>query len=257
MSRLIYLVYGLICYALFLVAFTYAVGFIGGYDNVVPKAIDTGTEGPAPAAILVNVLLLSLFAIQHSVMARREFKSWWKKFVPEPIERSTFVLLSSLLLLLLYWQWRPMTDIVWQVDHHAGYWALTVLFFTGLLIVLYTTFLVDHFDLFGVRQVLLHWLGQPYTHRPFRAPTLYKLCRHPMMVGFIIGFWATPTMTTGHLLFALVTTAYINIAIRLEEREVVMILGDPYERYREQTPMLIPLPFRRKAAPQDRSGGTS
>jgi len=240
MSRLAMFVYGLVCYILFLLTFLYAIGFIG--NIIVPKKIDEGTVGPLVESIIVNVLLLSLFAIQHSIMARPWFKDKWTRVVPKPIERSTYVLLTNVVLTLLYWQWRPMPTIVWEVENEIGRSILAGVFFGGWAIVLYSTFLIDHFDLFGLRQVFLHLRGQEHVHKTFRTPSLYRFVRHPLMLGFIIAFWATPVMSQGHLLFAVVTTAYILIAIQLEERDLVELLGDDYRQYQKQVPMILPFP---------------
>jgi len=232
------LIYGTLCYGVFLVAFLYAIGFVG--NLVVPKAIDSGTERPLPEALTVNVLLLGAFAIQHSVMARPGFKRWWTKIIPKPIERSTFVLLASLMLLLLYWQWRPMLTPIWMVDHPLGKTLLQVLFFTGWLIVFLGTFMINHFDLFGMRQVYLNVRNREYTDLGFRIPGFYKFVRHPIMLGFLIAFWATPMMTAGHLLFTIATTGYILIALQLEERDLIHYFGEQYQEYRRKTSMLIP-----------------
>jgi len=241
--KMLSFVYGVICYVVFLASFLYAVGFVG--NLVVPKTIDSGTLGPMGEALLVNSILLALFAIQHSVMARPAFKAWWTRFVPRPLERSTYVLLASLLLALLCWQWRPMTDMVWSVDHPGGRMALQMLFWLGWLVVLASTFMINHFDLFGLRQVTLHLRGVPYTHPQFTTAALYRFIRHPIMLGFLIAFWATPDMSVGHLLFALATTAYIFIGIFFEERDSARFIGPPFENYRKQVPMIIPLPGRK------------
>ncbi len=232
--------YGVFCYAVFFVSFLYAIGFIG--NLVVPKSIDSGAEGPLGPAIAINALLLGIFAVQHSVMARPGFKQWWTRLVPEPIERSTYTLASALALLLLFWQWRPIPALVWQVEQPLAETLLTAFCFTGFGIVLYATFLIDHFDLFGLRQVFLHLRGEPYQHRPFGTPSLYKRLRHPLYLGWFIAFWATPQMSYGHLLFSLLTSAYIFIAIPLEERDLIRLLGDDYRRYRERIPMFVRLP---------------
>jgi len=242
MKRLLTVGYGAVCYVLFLVAFLYAIGFVGGF--VVPRTVDSGVAAPIGEAVVVNVLLLGLFGVQHSVMARPAFKRRWTRFVPASIERSTYVLLSSLVLFLLYWQWRTMPAVIWDVNASAGRIALWVLFWLGWATALASTFMINHFDLFGLRQVYLAWREKPYSNLPFRTVLLYRLVRHPLMVGFIIAFWAIPTMTAGHLLFAAVTTAYILVAIQLEERDLVMGLGEPYLAYRRRVRMLVPWPRR-------------
>jgi protein-S-isoprenylcysteine O-methyltransferase Ste14 len=214
MSRTLAFVYGVVSYLIFLVAFLYAIGFVG--NIVVPKSIDSGPEAPFGPALLVDAVLLGLFAIQHSVMARQGFKRWWTRFIPQPIERSTYVLLSSLVLVLLFWQWRPMLSVVWDVTNPAGRLVLTALFWAGWVLVLVSTFVINHFDLFGLRQVYLFQKGKQYTNLVFRKRFLYSFVRHPLLLGFLIAFWATPKMTLGHLVFSIATTAYILIAIQLE-----------------------------------------
>jgi methanethiol S-methyltransferase len=245
MNRFLTIGYGAACYLVFLAAFLYAIAFVG--NIAVPRSVDHGLAAPIGEAIVVNVLLLGLFAVQHSVMARPAFKRWWTRFVPEAIERSTYVLVASLALILLYWQWRTMPALVWDVTSTAGRLALYVLFWLGWAIVFSATFMVDHFDLFGLRQVYLAWRGKPYTDIGFRSPLLYRLVRHPIMLGFIIAFWATPRMTAGHLLFAIATTGYILIAVRLEERDLVAAMGNHYRDYRGRVPMLLPWPHKRRA----------
>lgn len=241
MGRILALLYGIVSYLIFFVTFLYAIGFVG--NLFVPRSIDTSPPaGTLIRALIVNIALLSIFAIQHSVMARPSFKKMWTKIIPAVIERSTYVLLSSLALLLLFWQWRSMTEVVWNVENTAGQYALLGLFFLGWGIVLLSTFLINHFDLFGLRQVYLNQKGEEYTDLGFKEVFLYKIVRHPIMLGFIIAFWATPRMTYGHLLFAAVTTVYILVAIQLEERNIAEVHGDDYESYRKRVSMIVPIP---------------
>lgn len=238
MSRIIAFLYGTIAYVLFLIVFLYAIGFVG--NIVVPKSIDSGDAVPFAEALLVNIILLGIFAIQHSVMARRAFKAWWTKIVPAEIERSTFVLFTNAVLALLFWQWRPMTDTVWNVEGTIGATILTVVFWAGWLLVLLSTFLINHFDLFGLHQVYMNLKKRKLSTPSFTTRFLYKYIRHPLLLGFIIGFWATPSMSVGHLVFAVVTTIYMLIAIQLEEKDMVARFGDTYTKYQSEVPMLIP-----------------
>jgi protein-S-isoprenylcysteine O-methyltransferase Ste14 len=237
--RTLVLAYGATAYALFLVTFLYAVGFVGGI--LTPTSLDGPREGSFAYALAVNLGLLTLFAVQHSGMARPAFKRWLTRFVPEPAERSTYVLLSSIALLLMFALWRPFGVVVWEVEGTAARAAVYAVFAAGWLTVLVTTFLINHFDLFGLRQVWLYFRGVPYTHLRFTTPGPYKLIRHPLYVGWLMVFWAAPTMTAAHLLFAVGTTAYILMAIRWEERDLVSAHPE-YEEYRRRVPMLIPRP---------------
>jgi protein-S-isoprenylcysteine O-methyltransferase Ste14 len=237
MNRVIAFVYGAVSYLIFFGTFLYAAGFIG--NLVVPKTLDGTPVGSLGTSLLIDLGLLGLFAVQHSVMARPAFKRMWTRIVPEPVERSTYVLASSLALILLFWAWRPLGGVVWDVQNPVGRGLLHAGFAFGWLLVLVATFLINHFDLFGLRQVWLHFRGRPYTPLPFKTPGLYRLVRHPLYVGWFFAFWSTPTMTTTHLLFALATTAYILIAIQLEERDLVTFHPE-YAEYRRRVPMLIP-----------------
>lgn len=253
MGRFLALVYGTLAYGAFFVVFLYMIGFFG--NMIVPKSIDSGVPVPLGQALLVNAALVALFGVQHSVMARPAFKSWWTKFVPAPIERSTFVLLTSLILALLFWQWRPMPAIIWDVQHPLAAALLTGLFFLGWFTALYSSFLIDHFDLFGLRQVLLYFRNRPYRHPPFAVRSLYRIVRHPLMVGMLVAFWATPTMTAGHLLLAFLLTGYIFVGVMLEERDLARHLGMDYALYRTQTPKFLPALPRRSAPGVPKLGG--
>jgi len=237
------LAYGFFCYVVFFVTFLYAIAFVGNCPGV-PQTIDAGRPpaGTFWRGVLANVILLTIFALQHSVMARPEFKKVWTKIVPWAIERSTYVLLASLALILLFWQWRPMADVIWEVQNPVLVYALWALFFAGWAIVLLSTMMINHFDLFGLRQVYLYSKNEQYSHIGMREVLLYKIVRHPIMLGFIIAFWATPKMSVGHLLFAAVTTTYILVAIQLEERDSVKFHGDAYIEYRKRVAMIVPIP---------------
>jgi len=238
MSRFIILFYGVVAYLTFLLTFLYAMGFMGNF--LVPKSIDSGAEGPLIIALLINIGLLSVFAVQHSVMARPAFKTWWTKIIPKAAERSTYTLLSSLALILLFYYWQPIGGIVWQVEGSVGRIILYSLFGFGWALVLVSTFLINHFDLFGLRQVYLNFTGKEYTPLKFGTPGPYKLIRHPLYMGWFFAFWATPTMTLAHLAFAIITTVYILLAIRWEERDLLTALGEDYANYRKSVPMIIP-----------------
>jgi protein-S-isoprenylcysteine O-methyltransferase Ste14 len=243
MGRIIGFLFGLVAYLVFLPTFLYAIGFVTGVG--VPKTIDDGPVVPVTEALIVNLLLLSLFAVQHSGMARKPFKRWLTQFVPASVERSVYVLLASLALILLLWQWRPIPAVVWQVTNAQVAMTMTALSLAGWLLVLFSTFLINHFELFGLHQVAANLAGRTMPAARFKTPVLYKFVRHPIYLGFIIAFWATPVMTVGHLLFAAVTTAYIFVGIALEEHDLIQLFGEEYKRYRAQVGMLAP--FRRKS----------
>jgi protein-S-isoprenylcysteine O-methyltransferase Ste14 len=238
MKRICAMLYGLIAYLYFFVTFLYAIGFVGG--SVVPKGVDDGAAVPLTEAIIVNVLLMSLFAAQHSVMARPKFKAWWRRFVSPAVERSTFVLFATSALALLMWQWRPITTVFWQVTNPTASATLLALQATGWGIVLLSTFMINHFELFGLHQVLNNLLGRSMPAPVFKTPMFYKLVRHPIYLGFIVAFWMTPIMTVGHLLFAAVTTTYIFVGITLEEHDLIAVFGDEYRRYRQRVGMIVP-----------------
>lgn len=245
-KRIAVLSYGVVCYLVFFATFLYAIGFLGNVAG--PKSIDAVAEVPLGRALLVNLGLLGLFAVQHSVMARQWFKRRWTRIVPQPMERSTYVLFSSVALLLMFWLWHPMGMAVWQVSNPTARVLITNLYALGWALVFVSTLLIDHFDLFGLRQVYLYFRNRPYTSSKFRTPLLYKFVRHPLYLGWLIVFWSAPAMTAAHLLFALATTAYIFVAIQFEERDLVRFHGASYENYRKNVPMILPLRLRTSAA---------
>jgi protein-S-isoprenylcysteine O-methyltransferase Ste14 len=238
MGRIIALLYGLVAYVVFLGALLYAIGFVTRLW--VPKHIDSGPVVALGEALVIDILLMSLFAIQHSVMARKPFKRWWTQIVSPVVERSTYVLLASLTLILLYWQWRPIPTVVWDIGNPTLATAVLALSFAGWALVLISTFVINHFELFGVQQVIAHMGSRAVAEPRFKTPSLYKIVRHPIYLGFIVAFWAAPVMTVGHLLFAAVTTAYIFVGIVLEERDLVEHFGDDYRRYKERVASIIP-----------------
>jgi methanethiol S-methyltransferase len=242
MSRIISLIFGILSYLVFFGTFLYAIGFVA--NAIVPKSIDSGVEGSIATALVINLILLTIFALQHSVMARPGFKKAWTRLVPKPIERSVYVLFASSALILLFWQWRSMTGLVWNVENSIGRGVLYAIFVAGWLMVLLSTFMINHFELFGLRQVYYNSRGMESPEMDFKTRAFYRFVRHPIMLGFIIAFWATPTMTAGHLLFAAVTTAYILVAIQFEERDLINHHGETYEAYKKQVGMLVPLPKR-------------
>jgi len=249
------LLYGIFCYLAFLASFLYAIAFLGDFG--VPRTIDSGVEGSLGQALAINAGLLALFAVQHSIMARSWFKRAWTRIVPPASERSTYVLFSSVALILLFWQWRPIGGLVWQVHNELGRMAIYGVYAVGWLLLLLATFLINHFDLFGLRQVYLHFRGQEYTSLAFRTPGLYRLMRHPIYFSWLCIFWATPRMTIAHLVFALATTGYILIAIQFEERDLIRAYGDAYRRYKQQVPSILPVRFGKETGENRISGLSS
>jgi len=237
LSRVTAFLYGVVCYLVFFATFLYAIGFIGNFG--VPKSIDSGRQSSFLYALAVNSALLGLFAIQHSVMARQWFKSAWTRIVPVVVERSTYVLLSSVALILLFWKWQPMGGVIWSIENDYGRLALEASYAFGWITVFVSTCLINHFDLFGLRQVWLNLLGRPYQALGFRTPGPYRFVRHPLYVGWLLVFWSAPVMTAAHLVFALATTGYILVAIQFEERDLVSFHRE-YAEYRRRVPMLIP-----------------
>lgn len=240
LKRLLFFVYGVVAYLIFLATFLYAIAFVGGF--IVPRRLDGPLETPILEALAIDCALLAIFAIQHSVMARRWFKERWTRIIPRTIERSTYVLCASLALLLLFWQWRPIGIEIWSVEHPLARAVIWTVFAAGWGTVLVVTFLIDHFDLFGLRQTWLPLIGRPYAPVRFRTPLPYRFVRHPLYFGFLLAFWMTPNMTLAHLVFALATTGYIVVAIQLEERDLIAEHGAAYEEYRRKVPMLLPVP---------------
>ena len=246
-KRILFFAYGSLSYLIFLGTFLYAICFIGNFG--VPRTLDGNASGQFALNLAIDVGLLTLFAAQHSIMARKWFKDWWTRIVPQPLERSTYVLFSSLALILLFWQWRPLGGVVWSVENSLGVFVLRALFAFGWLLVLVSTFLINHFDLFGLRQVWLYLLGKPYNALQFATPGPYRLVRHPLYVGWFFAFWMTPFMTLAHLLFAVATTLYILLAIQFEERDLVREHGEAYEAYRRSVPMIVPFIGKRRLDP--------
>jgi methanethiol S-methyltransferase len=238
MGKLAAFLYGIVAYLVFAIVIMYSLGFVSGL--VVPKTIDSGPVGPLVESIVINLVLLTIFALQHSVMARPQFKTWWTTIVPKSVERSTYVLLASLVLALVFWQWRPIPGVVWEVKEPTIATSLLYLGLLGWVLVFLSTFMINHFELFGLHQVANNLAGKPMPPMKFKTPMLYNIVRHPIYLGFIIFVWATPVMTAGHLLFAAVVTAYIFVGIALEEHDLIAVFGDEYRRYRQRVAMIVP-----------------
>ena len=249
MAGLVAVTYGVVAYGFTLVALLYLIGFVG--NLIVPKSIDSGAAGPLLQSVIVDTMLIGLFAIQHSVMARQGFKRWWTRIVPPSVERSTYVLFASFALLILYWQWQPVPALVWTVRNPAAAAVLDGIFWLGWVVLVASTFLLSHFELFGLSQVFARLFGKPLSDAKFRAPLLYRRVRHPIYLGILLAVWATPAMTAGHLLFSVVITGYILIGIQLEEHDLIQQFGDQYRRYRQHAAMLVPLAGRKFADPKD------
>jgi methanethiol S-methyltransferase len=238
MGKLVAFLFGIVAYLVFAIVIVYAIGFVCGL--VVPKTIDSGPAGPLVESIVINLVLMTIFALQHSVMARPQFKAWWTTIVPKSVERSTYVLLASLALALVFWQWRPIPGVVWEVKEPTLAAFLLYLGLFGWVLVFISTFMINHFELFGLHQVANNLAGKPMPAMKFKTPMLYNVVRHPIYLGFIIFVWATPVMTAGHLLFAAVVTAYIFVGIALEEHDLIGVFGDEYRRYRQRVAMIVP-----------------
>jgi protein-S-isoprenylcysteine O-methyltransferase Ste14 len=251
-GRMTTLFYGIFCYLVFFATFLYAIAFLGDFG--VPRTIDSGAEGSIGPALAINGALLALFALQHSIMARSWFKRAWTRIVPPAAERSTYVLFSSLALIVMFWQWRPIGGLVWEVDNELDRMAIYWIYSAGWMLLLIATFLINHFDLFGVRQVYLHFNRQEYSGLPFRTPGLYRVVRHPIYLSWLCILWATPRMTVAHLVFAVATTGYILIAIQFEERDLIRTYGEAYRRYKQQVPSILPVRFGRETTVTQISG---
>lgn len=251
MGRFLAFLYGVVCYVVFFLTFLYLIGFVAGV--YVPKGINDGAQASAVLAVVINVALMLAFALQHTIMARSGFKQWLTRFMPECTERSTFVLAASVVLIVLYWQWRPMPEVIWSVTDPTAVQVLWGLYLLGFGLVLAASFIIDHFDLFGLRQVWFNLRRKPYVHPPFQVTWMYRYVRHPLYVGLFIAFWSAPTMTMGRLLFAIVMSGYILIGLRYEERDLVRFLGEDYRRYRDSVPMLVPRPGSPHAVVKPRS----